>query len=62
MILPWHHISNDLEYFTQFLQKIWSFYHKVNDFIKICCLAAVLLSQTQQNDDTAVIMQYGSTV
>ena len=47
MILMWHHISNDLVYLTQLSQKIWCFYHKVNNFIKICCLAA-LLQRTKQ--------------
>ena len=30
-------------YPTQLLQKIWCLYHKVNNFIKICCLAALLM-------------------
>ena len=33
--------------YAEFLtQKIWCFYHKVNDFIKICCLGALLLDAT----------------
>ena len=32
MNLVWHRIS---VYITQLPQKIWCFYHKVNDFIKI---------------------------
>ena len=42
LILTWHCISNDLVYLIQLPQKIWCFYHKVNDFIKICRLAAVI--------------------